>query len=147
LLPLIASDAKTAFVKSGYPWAQFAELIRLRNVFVHPKHDRAAYYKAVASHEFKPLDWKKIPASLGIKEGDVIYRQTQIPKDPYSIRLVHVDTTKRVVDDMVKELDKMLGGRLTGENWYRTDYMELVYPAGATFADMAAKVPASKPVK
>ncbi|MGH7889156.1 MAG: hypothetical protein ACRENF_01230, partial [Thermodesulfobacteriota bacterium] len=47
LLPLlVAKEKESQFDTSNYPWSHFAELVRLRDDFVHPKHNRAAYYKA-----------------------------------------------------------------------------------------------------
>lgn len=137
LLPLLANEQQKAqFDKSKYPWSHFAELIRIRNDFVHPKHDRPAYYRAIASHNWTPLSWKEIPAGAGIKEKELIYRQTQIPKDPYAIRLNHIAIAKKVVDDTIAELDQLLDGKLSRDNWYKSDQMELIYPIGAKIDDL-----------
>jgi hypothetical protein len=53
LLPLVAtSDPNTAFDLSAYPWSHFVELVTLRNDYVHPKHSRPAYYKAITTHQW-----------------------------------------------------------------------------------------------
>jgi hypothetical protein len=137
LLPLITdTDPETAFDTSSYPWGHFVELIKLRNDYIHPKHDRRAFYKVITSHRFTPLSWREIPPDLGVSENSVIYRQTQIPRDPYAIRPSHVETTKKVVDDMIELLDKFLQGKLTDEDWLHSDQFKLVYPEGASFADL-----------
>jgi hypothetical protein len=137
LLPLIAGDGgPKAFDKSKQVWARFAELIRVRNEFVHPKHDRPAYYEALTATKWTALSWKRIPESLGVKETDIIYRQTQIPKDPYAVRVEHVDTAKAAVDAVVAELDAFLGGRITADGWHHGDGMGLIWPPGATIADI-----------
>lgn len=137
LLPLLATEEQKAqFDKSNYPWSHFAELVRIRNDFVHPKHDRPAYYRAIASHNWTPLSWKEIPRKSGIKETELVYRQTQIPKDPYAVRLNHIETAKRVVDDTIAELDKLLDGKISKDNWLKSDQMELIYPAGAKLDDL-----------
>lgn len=137
LLPLLASEGQSiSFDKSQYPWSHFVELIRLRNDFVHPKHDRAVYYRPITSHRWESLPWREIPPDLGVEETDVVYRQTLIPKNPGAIRLEHVDKAKKVVDDMVAELDRLLGGRILKEDWYISDKMELIYPPGAKLQDL-----------
>ncbi len=139
LLPMLASSRQGAsFDRSRYPWSHFVELVRLRNDFVHPKHDRAVYYRVRVRPPagFETLPWDDIPKELSVSESDVIYRQTRIPKDPSAIMVEHVDTVKRVVDDMVTELDELLEGKITRENWLHTDHMRLVYPPGAQFDDL-----------
>jgi len=140
LLPLLTtSDPAGHFDRSRYPWSHFVELIKIRNEFVHPKHDRLAYYEAVSPTQWKPLSWKNIPEGLGVKETDVIFRQTQIPRDPYAVRLEHVDTVRQVVDATVQELDGLLGGRILKEGWAHSDGMGLVWPPGATLQDLLPK--------
>lgn len=142
LLPMLPAGQEPAqFDKSRYPWSHFSELVRLRNDFVHPKHDRPAYYRAISSHRWEPLPWNEIPADLRVREKDVVYPQTQIPKDPYAIRLEHVGTTKKVVDDIVSELDRLLSGRILRDDWCRTDQMKLIYPPNATLDDLARELP------
>jgi hypothetical protein len=137
LLPLIASTGpSTPFDTSAYPWSHFAELIALRNDYVHPKHDRPAYYRALTSHRWQPLSWKEIPKALGVKETAVVYRQTLIPKDPYAIRPVHVGVVKKVVDDMIALLDEKLSGAATKANWLHQDTFEMAYPPEKTFGDL-----------
>jgi hypothetical protein len=133
LLPLLAG-AGQSFDTSCYPWSHFAELITLRNEFVHPKHDRPAYYRLLSPAEFEPLEFNKIPSDAGISEKDVVYRQMRIPRDPYSLLPEHLDRVKKVVDDTIAELDRLLGGRLTVGNFLGTDEMTVVYPRGATLA-------------
>jgi len=141
-LPLVVSEKET-FNTSKYPWSHFAELISVRNDFVHPKHDRPVYYRAITSHVWEPLPWNQIPDDLDAKETDLIYRQTRIPKDPYAIRPDHIDRVKKVVDDIVAELDRLLGGRITENNWLRKDEMNLIYPPDAKLVDLAS-IPSNK---
>jgi hypothetical protein len=137
LLPLLVSKGHTAhFVRSRYPWSHFTELVRLRNEFVHPKHDRPAYYRVKRSHEWEPLEYKKLPKDMGVPEANVVYRQTQIPRDPYALKPTHLETAKRVTDDVITELDRLLDGKIKADDWLTNDSMQLVYPPGATFADL-----------
>lgn len=137
LLPMLASEIQSSqFDKSSYPWSHFAELVGLRNDFVHPKHNRRAYYRVITSHNWEPLPWNQIPKDLGVKQGDVVYRQTQIPKDPYAMHPEHVDKVKKVVDDMVAELDRLLDGKVSKDNWYKSDQMQLIYPPNASLNDL-----------
>lgn len=137
LLPLLVSNGRSQFDTSNYPWNYFSELVQLRNDFVHPKHDRAAYYRAVTSHIWEPLPWNEIPQTLGVKETQVVYRQTRIPKDPYAIRLEHVDVAKQVVDDVISRLDQLVAGKILEDNWHQQDQMQLIYPPGATLDDLS----------
>jgi len=82
------------------------------------------------------LQPKDIPKDSGIKRKDVEYPQTKIPKDPYAIRAEHVRRAKKVIDDTIAELDRLLGGRIYAENWWRNDAMTLIYPSGACLADL-----------
>lgn len=137
LLPLAASqDPNKCFDVAAYPWSHFAELVRLRNDYVHPKHDRPAYYRAITQTEFDPLDPDGIPDGSGIREKDLIYRQTGIPKDPYAVLPEHAAIAKRIVDDMVEKLDDFLDARLSTGDWYRSDQMTLMHPPDATLADV-----------
>jgi hypothetical protein len=133
---LAAGDSAAGFDESAYPWSHFRELIGLRNDFVHPKHDRFAYYRALSSSTIDSLDWNRIPDSLEVKEKDVVYRQNRIPRDPYAILPDHVDQVRKVVDDMINQLDELLAGRLTEENWLGQDQLTLVYPSGAEISDL-----------
>jgi hypothetical protein len=137
LLPLLTSkDEVYQFDTSRYPWSHFVELVKLRNDFVHPKHNRAAYYKAYPNNKIDSLQYNEIPKDSQIKETDIIYRNLRIPKDPYSILPEHLDKAKKVVDDIVIELDKLLDGKIFKENWHRRDSMELIHPPGATVKDL-----------
>jgi hypothetical protein len=137
LLPLLTTKHDVyQFDTSKYPWSHFVELVKLRNDFVHPKHSRVAYYKAYPDNKFDPLQYNEIPKDLNIKETNIIYRNLRIPKDPYSILPEHLDKAKKVVDDIVVELDKLLGGKIFKENWHKRDSMELVYPPGAKIKDL-----------
>lgn len=73
----------------------------------------------------------KSPKDFKIKETDIIYRNTRIPKDPYSILPEHLDKARKIVDDMIAELDRLLDGKILKDGWLREDKMKLVYPPGA----------------
>ncbi len=135
MLPLLIE--KRTFDEGAYPWSHFKELVQIRNDFVHPKHDRAAYYKARQdkSSQFAPLKFNEIPSSLGIKETDIVYRQLRVPKDPYDFLPEEVERIKKVVDDTIAELDRLLAGRVTKDNWAHRDQFELIYPPGAKLAN------------
>jgi len=124
--------------RSRYPWSHFSEVVQIRNDFVHPKHDRAAYYRAISAHRWEPLPWNEIPKGLGVKEKEVVYRQSRIPKDPYAIGLTHLEEVKRIVNDTVAELDRLLGGRVLSNNWSTNDQMALIYPRTAKLTDLPA---------
>jgi len=129
LLPLLAGGS-VSFDEGKYPWSHFKELVDLRNDYLHPKHARMAYLKIAGPLQVVPLDWNEIPEGFPATETDIVYRQTRIPRDPYSVRPVHVDAVKKVVDDTVKELDRLLGGKVT-EDWLHQDQLKLIWPPGA----------------
>jgi hypothetical protein len=140
LLPRFASGLPSvSFDESSYPWSHFRELVRLRNDFVHPKNDRQAYYRAFSTRRIEPLDWNQFPREMGVRETDLVYRLNRIPRDPYSILPEHVDQVKKVVDDMINELDRLLQGRVRVENWLDKDTFHLVYPPGATLANLPSE--------
>jgi hypothetical protein len=132
LLPLLVGGEQS-FDTSCYPWSHFSELVGLRNDFAHPKHDRPGYYRLLSAQEVEPLDFDKIPADSGISEKDVVYRQMRIPRDPYSLLPEHLERVKKVVDDSIAELDRLIGGKLTADNFLGKDQMTAVYPPGAVF--------------
>jgi hypothetical protein len=132
----IRGDEERKFDRGAYPWSHFSELVQLRNDYVHPKHDRPAYYRARTVTRHEALDFRQIPKGSGIRDKDVVYRQTRIPRDPYSVLPVHADVAKKVVDDMVAQLDEFLECRLSRDNWIRTDKLTLVFPPGASLNDV-----------
>lgn len=136
ILPILVNGkgAKT-FDTGAYPWSHFEELVKIRNDFLHPKHKRTAYYKAITKGTWDPLDWKEIPSGVDFNENAIIYRQTQIPKDPYAVRPEHLGVVKKTVDDFINELISLLQGKMTKE-WLQEDKMTLFYPKGAKINDI-----------
>jgi len=132
LLPLLLGGQES-FDTSGYPWSHLVELIGLRNDYAHPKHDRFAYYRLLSPQQMEPLDANQIPPDSDISEKEVLYRQLRIPRDPYSLLPEHLDRVKKVVDDSIQELDRLLAGRLTTGDFLHGDQMTIVYPPGAQF--------------
>ena len=147
LLPLFANPASPKeFDISRYPWSHFKELKRLRDDYVHPKHDRTSFYKVPKRGLFDSLQSETIPDDLAYtdKDGkekkvttkDVMYPLTRIPKDPSALLPEHLDTAKKTVDDTIAELDRLLCGKLTKDGWLTKDQMTLVYPPGGDIEDM-----------
>ncbi|MDA2918475.1 hypothetical protein MYX76_03090 [Desulfobacterota bacterium AH_259_B03_O07] len=137
ILPiLINKDDESTFDTSRYPWSHFNELAKIRNDFVHPKHDRVAFYKAVSNKTHDCLDYNEVPKDSDIKETDIVYRNTRIPKDPYCLLPHHTDTVKKIVDDIIDNLDKLLEGKIKKDNWLHSDAFQLIYPKGAKINDI-----------
>jgi len=135
LLPmLVRGDRPETFDKGQYPFSHFCELVLLRNDFVHPKSDRTAFYRVLPNQNIEPLDWNRIPKGSGIRETDIVYRQTRLPRDPYSLQAEHVDRVKKIVDDLIAELDRLLDGRLQKADWLHNETWMAAYPAGSAFA-------------
>lgn len=136
LLPLLAASPPTRIELGVYPWSHFAELLRVRNDYVHPKHDRMAYYEAISQINLRHLDPKDIPEGCGLKEKDLVYGQTKLPRDPYGFRLPQLEIVKKIVDDTVQELDMVLSGQILKDNWARNDQMTLFFPEGTEFDEL-----------
>lgn len=132
LLPLLVG-ADHSFDKSQYPWSHFAELVKARNDYVHPKHDRPGYYRLMSNEEMEPLRPGDISAELSLPETRLVYRQMRIPRDPYALLPEHLERVKKVVDNMIDELDVLLEGRVKADDWLHKDDMEAIHPPGATF--------------
>ena len=146
LLPLLVSELEPPeFDYSAYPWSHFIELIQVRNEWVHPKHNWPAYTKAVTSHRFVNLSWSEIPADSGIREKDLVFRQTMIPRNPRSIFVDDVQRAKKVVDDVISELDRLLSGKLTAGQWLLSSQLRLIHPPGATLQDLPRDPDPPKP--
>ena len=134
LLPMLArGDKPETFDKGQYPFSHFFELVVLRNDFVHPKSDRMAFYRVLSNQGVEPLDFNRIPKGSGIRETDIVYRQTRLPRDPYSLQAEHVDRVKKIVDDLIAELDRLLGGRLQKADWLHNETWNAAYPVGSAF--------------
>lgn len=125
----------------AYPWSHLNELFKIRNDYVHPKHDRKAYYEALTKTKMKHVDWKDIPKDSGLAETDFIYRQTRLPKDPYGFGLAQLEGVKKIVDDAVKGLDNIMGGKILANNWAIGDQLTLFFPPGAILDDIPSDVP------
>ncbi len=135
ILPMLArGDKPETFDKGKYPFSHFCEIVVLRNDFVHPKSDRTAFYRVLPNQKVDPLDFNCIPKGSGIRETDIVYRQTRLPRDPYSLQAEHVDRVKKIVDDMIAELDRLLDGRLRKADWLHNETWHAAYPIGSTFS-------------
>lgn len=139
LLPLLAGTPPTKIDLGAYPWSHLAEVVKIRNDYVHPKHDRTAYYEATTLTKMRHLDWKAIPPECGLQERDLVYRQTKLPKDPYGFKLEHLEVVKKIVDDSVKALDEILSGSILADNWATKDEFKLFFPVGATIDEIPKK--------
>jgi hypothetical protein len=133
LVPMLVTGR--TFDKSDVAWAKLKELFRMRDDFVHPKHDRTAYLKVLASNVMEPLDPGEQPEELGISDKDLEYATLGIPKDPYSILPEHLARVKDATAEVMQKLNDLLDGRVFHEKWHITDQMELIYPKGASWKD------------
>jgi len=134
LLPMLArGDKPETFDKGQYPFSHFCELVVVRNDFVHPKSDRTAFYRVLSNQSVEPLDFNRIPKGSGIRETDIVYRQTRLPRDPYSLQTEHVDRVKKIVDDLIAELDRLLDGKLQKADWLHNETWNGAYPVGSAF--------------
>jgi hypothetical protein len=132
LVPLLAAGQTGTFDRSRYPWNCFTDLISLRNDFLHPKHDRYVYHRWSSDGTVRPLPWDEIPRDSGILEKDCVYRQIRVPKDPHALEVSHALAVKKVVDDMVTELNRLLDGQID-DGFLHEETLDPVYPFGAEF--------------
>ena len=141
LISILSSGKE--FDREKSPWGHLKELCQIRNDYVHPKHDRLAIYRINEKKEFDSLSLVQIPAGLEyedsfgikhkVKEKHLQYSYVKIPKDPYTLLPEHVDKINAAVKDIVVELDKLLDGKLTKDNWIGSDQLKIIYPPGSTF--------------
>lgn len=135
LVPMLVTG-KTVDKAADPVWAKLKDLYRLRDDFVHPKHDRAAYMKVISKKEFEPLDASEIPDDLDVNRKDLEYPALKVPTDPYSILPEHLDRVKDATGDVLHKLDELLDGRVLKDNWHTQDQFSLTYPSGATWEDL-----------
>lgn len=137
LVAPVCSESGLNFDKSAYPWNKWCELIKVRNEMVHPKANRKAFHvyddTVGNTHNFSPLNPKAIPGGL-TTEKDLMWPQTQIPKNPKAIRFGHAESALKVADDLVAELDRIMGGGHLKE--FHSEHYRLVHPPGATLETM-----------
>lgn len=63
-----------------------------------------------------------------VNESDIVYRQTRVSKDPYSLMPEDVSKIKSAVDNVIDGLDKLLNGQLKKDNWLNSDKMDMIWP-------------------
>jgi len=80
MLPLLvpAEGDPSAFQVDRYPWSHFAELVKLRNDFVHPKHNRRGYLRQLTPSTMEPLKGSDVPSDAGIDKKELAYPQTRV---------------------------------------------------------------------
>jgi hypothetical protein len=63
-----------------------------------------------------------------LKQGDLYYPRTGLPRDPYALRPIHLDTARSVLDAAIAALDRRLDGALTRNSRHRTEPVRVVHP-------------------
>jgi hypothetical protein len=133
LLPAIVGVGSNAEIdESSPPWPQFAELLALRESWAYPGFARArrAYYRSTgAGSSFEPLQPHQASKTVGITREMLVYPRTGIPRDPYALRPIHLDTIRAVLDASIEALDQKLEGALTRGNRHRREPIQVVGPA------------------
>ncbi len=137
MLPLLLSSvSENHFSSDRGPLQQFKELIAIRNDLVHPKSDAKAYYLMKQWGLISPLEPGPISQQLDITPKELIYSQTRIPKDPSSLLPEHAELVRKIVVETISELDRLLEGRLSRNNWLWVEQMSLIYPEGSLLQDI-----------
>lgn len=138
-------NSSAPFDKQKNPWLKFSELIDIRNDYAHFKPLRVFYGQALDENKFS--HWEGIPEeirdnikkSTGIVETMIYYPVTRVPKDPYGVGVEHVQLVKKIVEDVVSELDTVLEGNLkngAGGGWLRTDVIHIDSPPYTRLVDV-----------
>jgi hypothetical protein len=136
LLPAIVAQTGVptrSFDPELPPWPQFAELLMLRTSWAYPgpaSGRRAFYRSARRDGDYEPLKVHQVPASLGraAAPADLAYPRTGLPRDPYALRPLHLDTVRRILDASIEALDGCMGGALTKGQRHRREPVRVVHP-------------------
>ena len=128
---IIATGAVGTLDPNVPPWPQFRELLELRDSWLHPheaEKRRAYYYAPYRSSSFEPILPHQVPKELGVSAHDIQLPRTGLPRDPYALRPLHLDTVRAVLDAAIQALDHVLGGALTRDGRLRKEPVRQVYP-------------------
>ncbi|MEO6809505.1 MAG: hypothetical protein ABI353_10390 [Isosphaeraceae bacterium] len=132
LLPVIAAEgAAPGFDHEAPPWPQFLELLDLRSSWLYPgrPESRRAYYLSTRRDaSYEPLQPHQIPPGLSLKPSVLHYPRTGLPRDPYALRPIHLDTARGVLDAAIAALDRRLDGALTREGRHRLEPIRVIHP-------------------
>jgi hypothetical protein len=134
LPPLLGAMPTAGTDPAAPPWPQFAELLALRDSWLYPgpAASRRVYYRApYPQASFEPLQPHQLTGDLPIEPADLCYPRTGLPRDPYALRPVHLDTVRGILDAAVAALDRRLGGALTRDARHRREPVRLVSPIEA----------------
>jgi hypothetical protein len=115
------------------PWPQFAELLLLRASWCYPgtsSERRAFYRKESPEGAYEPLEPHQMPLGLRRQAPPELlaFPRTGLPRDPYALRPLHLDTARRILDAAIEALDLRMGGALTKGGRHRREPCRLVYP-------------------
>ena len=152
--PTIYSTSNERFNENIYPWNSLKELIQIRNSYVHFKDERLVFYVSDnLPNEIKQgLNLQKI-SDLPLNEQNILFNQTplkekhlnypttKIPVDPYLIKVEDANVTKQVVDDVIKELNRLLDNKLKGTDngggsWLHSDNLTFISPPYSELNDL-----------
>lgn len=132
LLPAIAAEgADPGFDPDAPPWPQFLELLSLRASWLYPgrpESRRAYYLSARRDASYEPLQSYQIPPGSPLKPSDLHYPKTGLPRDPYALRPIHLDTARSVLDAAIAAIDRRLDGALTRKGRHRLEPIRVVHP-------------------
>jgi hypothetical protein len=122
-------------------WRQFTELVKWRDESVHPKALNPVVVKVVRSGE---KEWeydfvrlsevpKKLRETLLKGTRRTVYGESGLPASPHEAVLEHAEAAKGIVDAMVKRMDELLGGCLSGRGFLKEgDIARAIHPDGTS---------------
>jgi len=132
LLPAVIAEGPAGSIDpEAPPWPQFAELLALRTSWTYPgpASSRRAYYRSPRRDGvYEPLEARQIPSGLAISPEALHYPKTGLPRDPYALRPLHLDTARGILDAAIEALDRRLGGALTHGQRHRKEPVRVVHP-------------------
>jgi hypothetical protein len=136
LLPAIAAESGAGhgpFDPDAPPWPQFAELLMLRTSWAYPgpaSGRRAFYHSARRDGDYEPMQAHQIPARLrrSISPDRLAFPRTGLPRDPYALRPRHLDTARGILDAVITDLDRRMGGALTRGQRHRREPVRVIHP-------------------
>ncbi len=116
--PLICTKNQTmkTFDKSVEPFQSFAELIKIRNWLVHPKPD--IYVDGTLDEgSITILESEETHPWIETIKG-AIWRQTQIPVNPFELCSNHAEKAINVVKEMENKLKELMPNQIT-KDWLK----------------------------
>lgn len=105
------------FNQDDYPWSHLQELGKIARSLV--LYEPRTYFYAVETNgrRSEPMTVETIPDGWDIRESDLIFPLTRIPRNPELLRSTHLDVIRKVVEDCLEALDRASGHSILCAPW------------------------------